>query len=268
MLSRCPVAWYVLPPEEPRLPEQTAAAAKPVSSTPNDDSAACPKTAAATTPALAPSLSAGHRLPADNRPPPPRNLDNLSGHVDSSDRRVHPRVTSGRAGCVGTSIDAPAHHHAEWRVAEERVTGRSSPSPQHMSCSAVHNARIPMANGAVVNGSSPLPGPRREADGGAPRGFENGRTRRKCVGGGDVNHDQVAERKSIAASEQKGGPGVRDPSVVVEDAKRLAQNFAVVRRSLSVQQLEDLDSVLRKTLGDVRGMKGGDRGGGGGEQVL
>lgn len=251
------------PPEEPELAEQTETGSKPASSTPSGDSAACSKAA---TSAPASSLSTGSRLPVDNgRPPPgqavltaknavdvvksglaqfPRGVDQVIGDINTSDRQVHPRLTSGKAGCVSSRGGA---------TTQQQSTTRSS--PQQMC--TVHNTRIP--KGTVVTGVSPPPS--------SPRLPQNDHTPSRDVSGGDVNRDLAVEWKTSTAREQKNCLGFRDPSVVVEDAKRLAQNLAAVKGSLSVQQLQDFDSILRETLRDIQGMKK-DRSEVGGEKVL
>lgn len=58
--------------------------------------------------------------------------------------------------------------------------------------------------------------------------------------------------KTSEARREAGSGGVAD---VVEDARRLARNLEVARKCMSPRQLEEVDSLLRQTLRDVRSTK-------------
>lgn len=68
---------------------------------------------------------------------------------------------------------------------------------------------------------------------------------------GAVNSRSETGQKSESRREAGGG-GVAD---VVEDARRLARSLEVARKCMSPRQLEEVDSLLRQTLRDVRSTK-------------
>ena len=225
-LSLCALLFPPYTPAEPALleedlfPESGLPAPRPASKYTQPDSGNSSlgkrgREGAAATLGGTPSAAGGMTI--DNPAP---NAD--VSEEDASDRRVRPHEAAAMGTADGTDRDTPSEASQEWD-AEGAARG------------ITEDDRMAATMAAIAKESSASVGS------GVPRDSHSS--------GIEVEEGREGSHKALTGRSREGGVGVDS---VVQDVMRLARSLKAARPSMSSEQLEEVDSLLRQTLQDVR----------------
>lgn len=141
---------------------------------------------------------------------------------DAPDRRTRPHAAAAMETVDGTNQDIPSESSQEWDAGG--TAGRGITEDERMAATMA----------AIAKESSASVGSGVQRDSHSPDSDEEGR---------EGSHGALTGRG------REGGVGVDS---VVQDVMRLARSLKAARPSMSSEQLEEVDSLLRQTLKDVR----------------
>lgn len=141
---------------------------------------------------------------------------------DASDRQVRSHAAAAMGTADGTDRDTPSEASQEWDA-------------QGAARGITEDDRMAATMAAIAKESSASVGSGVQRDSHSP--------------GIDVEESREGLHGALTGRGREGGVGVDS---VVHDVMRLAQSLKAARPSMSSEQLEEVDSLLRQTLKDVR----------------
>lgn len=164
-------------------------------------------------------------------PPSGMAVDNPAPNAgvseDAPDRRVRPHAAAAMETVDGTDRDTPSESSQEWDAGG--TAGRGITEDERMAATMA----------AIAKESSASVGSGVQRDSHSPDS--------------DEEEDREGSNGALRGRGREGGVGVDS---VVQDVMRLARSLKAARPSMSSEQLEEVDSLLRQTLKDVREREG------------